>query len=987
MGSAFRRIVFAAMCWFACMSQAQNPAVTINVDVQANRHAINPLIYGVNLFENPNVTTILQDLNAPINRYGGNRASTYNWITNSDNRGNDYYFESISDDNQTTGERVDTFVTLTRNAGAEPMITIPMLDWVAKAGTAQPYPCSYPLTKFANQDDFDPFNPNCGKGVNGGLMLSGADPNDAYVPNSLPNQTSWVQHVIDTFGASANGGVRYYVLDNEHDLWWSTHHDVVPQNPSYTQDRDNMISYAAMVKAKDANAVVVGPEMSGWVGYLLSPGDFQYAETHGYNFANFPDYNAIGGIFYAQWLLGQFKAYADTHNGQRLLDFFTVHYYPQGGDKFVNTRSLWDASYRDPSYIDDYIDLIPRMKEWVAANYPGTKIGITEYNWCDINNEAATDNIGCAIAQADVLGIFGREGLDLATRFNAPVPNLPSYNAMKMYRNYDGSKSTFGDVSVLASSAENPDNVAAFAAQRTSDGKITALLLSKYAAGNTAATVHLANFPSSGTAQVWQLSGNGSAIQHLTDTTLLNSNVALTLPPQSVTLLVISSVQAAPAVSSVSPVSGPAAGGTSITITGTNFVSGATVTVGGTAATSVAVNSALQVTATTPAHAAGTVNVVVTNPDTQTGSLPSAFTYVASPAVTSISPTSGPASGGTSAIITGTGFNPIGTTVVAFGGTAAANVTVNSTTQITVTTAGHTAGAVNVVVTNPDGQTSTLANGYTYVAAVAAPVISTVSPSSGPAVGGTAIAITGSGFQGGATVSIGGTAATGVTVVNATQITAATPAHAAGTGNVVVTNPDTQTGTLSNGYTYVAAPAVSLSATTINFGAQRINTSTAASSVTLTNSGTASLTIGSVTVSGNLSETNNCPASLSAGANCVIALAPTALSETPGVITITDSAADSPQHVSVSGRGDLLITIARPPRPARSAAQTVKISSARPALRTAPVAETATAPMAVITVTLPDSSSVCETPSMDRKKSLTEKRQAECEHSKDNPDD
>jgi hypothetical protein len=226
-----------------------------------------------------------------------------------------------------------------------------------------------------------------------------------------------------------------------------------------------------------------------------------------------------------------------------------------------------------------------------------------------------------------------------------------------------------------------------------------------------------------------------------------------------------------------------------------------------------------------------------------------------------------------------------------------------------------------------------------------------------------------------------------VTVVNATQITAATPAHAAGTGNVVVTNPDTQTGTLSNGYTYVAAPAVSLSATTINFGAQRINTSTAASSVTLTNSGTASLTIGSVTVSGNLSETNNCPASLSAGANCVIALAPTALSETPGVITITDSAADSPQHVSVSGRGDLLITIARPPRPARSAAQTVKISSARPALRTAPVAETATAPMAVITVTLPDSSSVCETPSMDRKKSLTEKRQAECEHSKDNPDD
>jgi len=899
MGRAFRRSVFAVVCWFACVAQAQNPAVTINVDVQANRHAINPLVYGVNLFENPNVTTILQDLNAPINRYGGNRASTYNWITNSDNRGNDYYFESISDDNQTTGERVDTFVTLTRNAGAEPMVTIPMLDWVGTAGT-WPYPCSYPLATFPNQAAFDPDNANCGDGLlPDKTRIDGADPNLTFVANSLANQQSWVQHVIGAFGASANGGVRYYVLDNEHDLWSDTHHDVVATGPSYTADRDKMILYAAMVKAKDANALIVGPEMSGWIGYVYSPADRDYAPSVNWDSSQFPDRIAMNGSDYAPWLLGQFKAYADAHNGQRLLDFFTVHYYPQGGDMFVNTRSLWDPNYVDPSYINDTIQLIPRLKQWVAANYPGTKIGVTEYNWCNINDEANTDNIGCAIAQADVLGIFGREGLDMATRFNAPIPNLPSYNAMKMFRNYDGSMSTFGDVSTSATVA-NPDTVAAFAAQRTSDGKITAMLLSKYAAGNTAATVQLANFAASGTAQVWQLSGDGSAIQQLADTTLSNSNVALTLPPQSVTLLVISAVQAAPTVSSISPVSGPAAGGTSITITGTNFVSGATVTVGGTAATSVAVNSA---------------------------------------------------------------------------------------TQITATTAAHTAGAVNVVVTNPDGQTSTLANGYTYVAAAAPPVISTVSPSSGPAVGGTAITITGSGFQGGATVSIGGTAATGVTVVNATQITATTPAHVAGTVNVAVTNPDILTGTLSNGYTYVAAPAVSLSATTITFGAQRMNTSTAASSVTLTNSGTASLTIGSVTVSGSLSETDNCPTSLSAGANCVIALAPTALSETPGVLTISDSAADSPQHVSVSGRGDLLITIARPPRPTRSATQTVKISSARPALRTAPVAETAPAPMAVITVTLPDSPSVCETPSMDRKKSLTEKRQAECEHSKDNPDD
>src|SRR2546422_5125294 len=113
---------------------------------------------------------------------------------------------------------------------------------------------------------------------------------------------------------------------------------------------------------------------------------------------------------------------------------------------------------------------------------------------------------------------------------------------------------------------------------------------------------------------------------------------------------------AAPTVTGVSPGSGPAAGGTSVTITGTNFVSGATVTLGGTPATSVVVASSTQITATTAAHAAGAVNVVVTNPDTQTGSLTNGYTYVAAPTVSGVSPGSGPAAGGTSVTITGTNF-------------------------------------------------------------------------------------------------------------------------------------------------------------------------------------------------------------------------------------------------------------------------------------------------------------------------------------------
>src|SRR6202035_466621 len=119
-----------------------------------------------------------------------------------------------------------------------------------------------------------------------------------------------------------------------------------------------------------------------------------------------------------------------------------------------------------------------------------------------------------------------------------------------------------------------------------------------------------------------------------------------------------------------------------------------------------------QITATTPAHAAGVVNVVVTNSNGQSGTLTNGYTYTASPAPTSISPTSGTTSGGTPVTISGTNFASGAT--VTFGGTAANNVVVVSSTTITATTPAHAAGAVNVVVTNSNGQSGTLTNGYSY---------------------------------------------------------------------------------------------------------------------------------------------------------------------------------------------------------------------------------------------------------------------------------
>jgi hypothetical protein len=247
---------------------------------------------------------------------------------------------------------------------------------------------------------------------------------------------------------------------------------------------------------------------------------------------------------------------------------------------------------------------------------------------------------------------------------------------------------------------------------------------------------------------------------------------------------------------------------------GTGTVSGATVALGGTAATNVTVVNASTITAITPARAAGAVNVVVTNPDNQSGTLSNGFTFVAPPTVTTVSPSSESTAGGTSVTITGAGF--VNGATVTFGGTAATNVTVVGATTITATTPAHAAGAVNVVVTNPDNQSGTLSNGFTFVAA---PTVTSVNPASGFTAGGTSVTITGAGFVSGATVAFGGTAAINVTVVSTTTITATTPAHAAGAVSVVVTNPDGQMGTLSNGFTFVVFVSTTFTQTSVSLPA------------------------------------------------------------------------------------------------------------------------------------------------------------------------
>jgi hypothetical protein len=519
---------------------AQNPTVTITVDAAANRHAIDPNIYGVAQAS----TAQLSDLNTPLNRSGGNPATRYNWQLNADNRGSDWYFESIPYGSATAGEGGDTFISNAKAANARAMLTVPTIEWVAKVGANRSKLASFSIAKYGAQADADwQWFADAGNGVRtNGQFVTGNDPNDANVASSSNFQQGWVQHLVSRWGTNANGGLRYYILDNEPSLWHATHRDVRPTGATMGEIKNKMVDFAQKIKAVDPSALIVGPEEWGWSGYIYSGYDQQYGSAHGWS--NLPDRAANGGADYLPWLLDQLRL-AQASTGQRLLDIFTVHYYPQGGEfsddvsttmqlrRNRSTRSLWDPSYVDESWINDRVQLIPRLKSWISTRYPNTPIGITEYNW------GAENHINGATTQADIYGIFGREGLDMGARWTTPASSTPTYKAMKMYRNYDGNKSTFGDVSVTAT-VPNPDNVSAFAAQRSSDGALTIMVISKYLSASTPATINLARFAHRGLSQVWQLT-TANTITHQPDVTFSGTSFVVMLPPQSVTLFVLPS--------------------------------------------------------------------------------------------------------------------------------------------------------------------------------------------------------------------------------------------------------------------------------------------------------------------------------------------------------------------------------------------------------------------------------------------------------------
>ncbi len=465
----------AGLLGVAAPASSASSGPALNVDVTANRHPINPDIYGMNYAD----ASLAQELGLTADRWGGNATSRYNYQNNTYNTGSDYYFENI-----VAGTSLDSFVKADLAHGTNPVVTVPAIGWVSKnSPSTHPFACGFKVSKYGPQQATDPWDTDCGNGVtSGGTAITGNAASDTSIAVGSSFEQGMVAHLVQTFGDAAHGGVQAYEIDNEPTLWSSTHRDVHPSPLTYDELWQKSLAAAQAIKTADASAAVDGPGDWGWCAYFYAPDDPGGCGEG-------PDKQAHGDLPLAAWYLQQFHTYEQQH-AVRLLDYFDEHFYPQESAvalstagsattqalRLRSTRALWDPTYTDESWTSDLglgpVDLIPRMKQWVAQYYPGTKIAISEYNW------GGLESMNGALAQADVLGIFGREGVDRAQLWSAPSSSEPGAFAFRIYRNYDGQGSRFGDTSVQATSSDQ-SQLAVYAGQRSSDGAVTIAVINK----------------------------------------------------------------------------------------------------------------------------------------------------------------------------------------------------------------------------------------------------------------------------------------------------------------------------------------------------------------------------------------------------------------------------------------------------------------------------------------------------------------------------
>ena len=504
--------------------QPGNPGssdVTFEIDAERDTHPISPLIYGVNSdCGNKNVR-------AGLCRLGGNRWTAYNWENNASNAGSDYCYQNDSyvSSSNVPGAAVTDELARAKSVGAATLVTIPIVDYVAADKDGGDGSCSGDVRNSGSDYLSTRFKKN--------QPRSGVDfPAKPNVTDGVVSQDEFVNFLKNAAGASP----VLISLDNEPDLWSFTHEEIHPNAVTYAELVKRNIEFASAVRSVWADVEITGLVSYGFNGYV--------------NLQDAPD--ASGKGEFLDYYLSQMKA-AEASAGGRLIDYLDLHWYPEaqgGGARVTGTstasdvvaarvqapRSLWDSSYKEKSWLVDYVggplQLLPWLKEKIAKNYPGTKLAITEWNY------GGGQHISGAIATADVLGIFGREDVGLANVW--PLNSNESFTlaAFQMYRNYDGQGAAFGDTSIAATSSD-VSKASVYASVDSANANRVVLVAINRTGGALKAGIKLSHRTSYTTANVFVLAGTSAKPSAGAGLTAVASNAfSYEMPAYSVSVIV-----------------------------------------------------------------------------------------------------------------------------------------------------------------------------------------------------------------------------------------------------------------------------------------------------------------------------------------------------------------------------------------------------------------------------------------------------------------
>jgi hypothetical protein len=355
--------------------------------------------------------------------------------------------------------------------------------------------------------------------------------------------------------AGEPNGVKFYNLDNEPDLWsngaqGATHPEVHPAKPTCLEIKDKGAAMSYIVKNVDPNAQILGPVSYGFAGYL----DFQGAS----------DWNTVKGTrpWFISYYLDEMRITSNLCE-RRLLDALDVHWYPEAQDgqghrilenistnqmynaRMQAPRTLWDdgyvytnmtypngeVSWLNDNWTEQYLPLIPRLKDDIKNYYPDTNLAITEYAY------GPETHWSTGIATADVLGIFGKYGVYIATYWGGG-----DYvdAAIKIYRNYDGNHSTFGDVNVFASISNKVDSSIYASVFDDYTCEMHLIVINKNISNPISGTFNITSPQNFTSGRVWKFDNSSSTISETTAISSITGNsFTYTVPKTSVCHIVL----------------------------------------------------------------------------------------------------------------------------------------------------------------------------------------------------------------------------------------------------------------------------------------------------------------------------------------------------------------------------------------------------------------------------------------------------------------